>query len=666
MAHQKKFTQGIHVRHVLIFPFVLLAVLGITVIAWLSVEAGRSAVRNLLDKLGQVSAREILAKVSDYMEIPLAINFQNEQNIASGLVSLQDPVQRNRYFAGQLLAYPLASYSFVGLENADFYGARRNEAGAVELIANNAGTGGASWYYAMSENRDALEKVVEIPNFDCRTRPWYKSAKAERRSLYSPIYRHFVYKDLAITAARPLLGKDGSFLGVFGVDFRLDSINDFLGSLPLFSTGSTFIVERSTGMLIGNSLKAPNYRNAADGSLERLGPGDLDQPLFAQAYSHFVKNGLSPGTTVSLQGPNGLVQLNMAEFSLANLDWVVFMLIPEIEFMGPVLNNVFTTLALVLVLLLGAVLVGIWVSRILFNPLEELVKAAGELEAGNLEYQAELGEFVEWASLSRAFNTMAKRLSSTINMQEAIIVQRTAELAQKNKELSEANASKDRFFSLVAHDLRGPIGSLAYLLDALSHQNSGAEPQKHAVSMEQAAGYTRGIHEFLETLLTWAMSQQGTLECKPQNISMDALQSGIESLFSHTARLKGLSLRFEASGANVHADPDMVKTVLRNLVSNAVKFTPEGGVITVRHHVRGDCLEVEVQDSGMGMEPETLASLFSLDKKQSRPGTAGEKGNGLGLVLCKDFVERNGGSLGIQSQEGKGSTVLFTLPLARE
>jgi len=173
----------------------------------------------------------------------------------------------------------------------------------------------------------------------------------------------------------------------------------------------------------------------------------------------------------------------------------------------------------------------------------------------------------------------------------------------------------------------------------------------------------KNLVNLMNTLLTWARLQQGTLEFHPNPISVKWLVArNIEILSLHAAQKQITLENLVEDEISVHADNNMLNTIIRNLISNALKFTPEGGIVTISTQQHETSVELSVSDTGIGIGPEDLAKLFRIDMKFKRPGTAREEGTGLGLLLCKEFIERHGGRISIKSEVGKGTTITCTLP----
>jgi len=237
-------------------------------------------------------------------------------------------------------------------------------------------------------------------------------------------------------------------------------------------------------------------------------------------------------------------------------------------------------------------------------------------------------------------------------------------LYNQKKELQRINAEKDRFFSIIAHDLRGPFSSflgVTQLLDEKLSELTKEDIQDFAASMRISA---TNLFSLLENLLQWAKIKQGLIPFEPKNMLLFKIAEESIVNVHEPAKNKGIEIiNSIEDGVEVYADKNMLQTVIRNLVSNAIKFTPKGGKISLNAKVSEDkSVEVSVKDSGIGMNPVMMDNLFRLDVRTNRPGTEGEASTGLGLILCKDFIEKQGGKIWVESEEGKGSVFYFTVP----
>ena len=236
--------------------------------------------------------------------------------------------------------------------------------------------------------------------------------------------------------------------------------------------------------------------------------------------------------------------------------------------------------------------------------------------------------------------------------------------ALAKEELEKLNQEKNKFFSIIAHDLRSPFTSLLGFTALLEQRADSLSPEKvkdYAVTVNESA--TR-VFKLLENLLEWSRLQMDRVEIEPRDFPLDDIAGKTIDILGPVAEEKGLILQEHGKAPHVFADPYMVDAIIRNLINNAIKFTPSGGTITIRYSVTPDQLaRIDIIDTGVGMSPETAEKIFSLSDNVTTSGTDGEKGTGLGLLLCKELVERNGGKITIESDLDKGSTFSFTLPL---
>lgn len=239
-------------------------------------------------------------------------------------------------------------------------------------------------------------------------------------------------------------------------------------------------------------------------------------------------------------------------------------------------------------------------------------------------------------------------------------------IEEKSHELELANFGKDRFFSLIAHDLRNPFNTLISFVNLMNLKIDQFSKQEILMLTQELKGSVDNTRNLLENLLQWAQSQTGKLNFNPSDIDISILlNEGIEEqkLQAETKQIH-IKADFSSDELLVLADVNMLRTVIRNLISNAIKFTHNGGIITLETKTFVDYVEISVSDSGIGIDNETIEQLFLINAKISKEGTAGERGSGLGLMLCKEFIEKNGGKLAVESEVGKGSKFSFTLKKA--
>ena len=239
------------------------------------------------------------------------------------------------------------------------------------------------------------------------------------------------------------------------------------------------------------------------------------------------------------------------------------------------------------------------------------------------------------------------------------------ELEMQNEELIRTNAEKDIFFSILAHDLRSPFSAFLGLTKILSEELSDMkqeEAQELANSLRDSA---TSVYHLMENLLEWARMQRGLIEFRPEAVPLIAVIKKSTDSLSDLAKHKNQTVKIEITeDLYVNVDLTMLESTLRNLLSNAIKFSYSDGQITISSSEYGKAfVETKITDHGMGMSPGLIATLFKIDSRSGRSGTEGEPSAGLGLLLCREFIEKNGGRISAESTEGEGSTFRFTLPL---
>jgi len=238
-----------------------------------------------------------------------------------------------------------------------------------------------------------------------------------------------------------------------------------------------------------------------------------------------------------------------------------------------------------------------------------------------------------------------------------------ATVNEQNVKLQELNATKDKFFSIISHDLKGPLNSLTSFSGLLLNHTDSLSKEEIQMLAQDLDKSVKNLFALLENLLEWSRSQTGNIEFKPEVFDLNAVVEENRALLKAQAQQKNITLVNHTEGAwMVRAHKNSINTVVRNLVSNAIKFTKEGGQITARLQRQNGRVVIAIADNGVGMSPEVMKKLFRIEAKHSTKGTADEKGTGLGLILCREFVEKNGGQIWVESEEGKGSVFSFSVP----
>lgn len=240
-------------------------------------------------------------------------------------------------------------------------------------------------------------------------------------------------------------------------------------------------------------------------------------------------------------------------------------------------------------------------------------------------------------------------------------------IVRQNEELKRTISNRDKMYSVIAHDLRSPMASIRMVLNlAVNVVSPEMVGDEIFGLLDKANRESEETHDLLDNLLKWTKSQTGRLNVVYQDLDLDDIVPGVVDIFKMIAEMKKIDLKYLPAEEKliVRADNDMIKTIIRNFLSNAVKFTPEGKGIEVFYTREGDFARVSVRDHGVGVEPERVETIFH--KGETTYGTGGEEGSGLGLQLCQDFARKNGGEAKVESTLGEGSTFSFTIPLKKD
>ncbi len=252
------------------------------------------------------------------------------------------------------------------------------------------------------------------------------------------------------------------------------------------------------------------------------------------------------------------------------------------------------------------------------------------------------------------------------NTEELVARVRThIDLRVKELKLAEAIVAKDKFLAIIAHDLKNPFNSMLGFTELLRKHVARYDKEKIEKISELLYFAAKNGFTLLENLLQWSRNQNGTIHFNPQNILLNTIIDRNLNLLRSNAEQKQINLLSSCSeNISLFADENMLDTVIRNLLTNAIKFTQQNGVVYINVTHKSQFAEIEVIDNGIGISAEDMKKLFRIDENISKPGTGGEKGTGLGLILCKEFVERNKGKISVESAVNQGSTFRFSIPIA--
>ncbi len=273
----------------------------------------------------------------------------------------------------------------------------------------------------------------------------------------------------------------------------------------------------------------------------------------------------------------------------------------------------------------------------------------------------------KWVSTTKIpFTDSNNKIVGTCGITRDITPMKLAELkqAEYNDELKKLNIAKDKFFSILAHDLRSPFTALLGYSEMLKCECNNMEPEEVESIASSVYESAKKLYQLLDNLLEHSRAQLGRIKFEPANVQLVKIATSIIGLLSPNAERKNIRLVNEIEESlDMEADEFMLNTIFRNLISNAIKFTEEGGEIIIRAKLLSEVVEISIADSGTGMSPEETSKIFDNEYGFTHPGTQNESGTGLGLLLCKEFIQKHNGNIWVESKKNIGSTFYFNLPL---
>lgn len=302
----------------------------------------------------------------------------------------------------------------------------------------------------------------------------------------------------------------------------------------------------------------------------------------------------------------------------------------------------------------------IFIARSITNPLVRLKYATIKIANGDFRIKVKIESRDEIGDLASFFNKMTENIA----IANETIMNQQRKLNEQYNELKEINATRDKFFSIIAHDLKNPMSAFMGVSSFLVQTFHELSQEEIREFLDEVNNSAKQLYELLENLLLWSRTQRGLIHYHPNQLDLTAMISNNIDILKINADNKNIRLiHVSEQKYQVFADPNMLNTILRNLITNAIKFTHEGGEVKVVSKTEGEYCKISICDTGVGIPEENLKNLFQLESSVSTAGTRQESGTGLGLILCREFVDKHSGKIWVESKLGEGSQFHFTIPL---
>ena len=593
---------------------------------------------------------------------------------------------------------PDVSFLYFGTALGDFYGVQQiagisND--SVKVHVKPADAVGRRYFTAMQ----ALDRSAELPPettaYDPRQRPWYQAALAQKNRTFTTVYPSASTGQLLITLAQPVYGPDGTVTGVVGADLFLRALTQRLQEQKISANGVAMLIDEQ-GYLVASST-AEDLFKSVDSKLVRLKPNESANATMRQAYAAMLA--LQPEKTAAPTLPTAAslaLQTNMSTAQgdkliaavrpfgkSQGLQWTMIVAAPDEDFAGEtrksIQQSVYVTLAVLVLGALAATLFAYSLSR----RFASLTQAAAELGRGQVPQVQSTAKITEVRTLSTAMRSSALEIVSKrqeIEQQAAAlgdanehleerVTQRTQELEASREEALLAARAKASFLATMSHEIRTPLNGVVGMTTLLSDTPLSDEQKDYVHTMRVSSDQLLGV---INDILDFSKIESGKLELEDEPLNLRTTIEEACDMASSRAREKNLPLLIDiASGVPewVRGDVTRLRQVLLNFINNAIKFT-ELGEITVSVQVQQEfsanqnaLLEFRVKDTGIGIVQDRQAALFESFTQVDASTARRYGGTGLGLAICKRLADVMGGTVGVESAPGVGSTFWFTARL---
>jgi two-component system sensor histidine kinase ChiS len=409
---------NISIRYVIPMLFVVLITVTVSLIGWLAFRSGKRAVDDLANQLSQETAARIGEHVMGHISMPYMFHQINLSAIRTGNLDVDDFSELETYFWEQAQLTESVPFVYLGTEAGEFVGIQREDDGTMVLWILEESTAPMMDIYRLDDERQPAE-LIDSVEFDPRVRPWYRAAVERGEPTWSVIYPDIARPILIITSVAPVYDEVGDLLGVLGIEFSLEQLSDFLRGLEIGQTGHAFIVERSGEIVASSAAEAPFF--STDEGEQRLFANDSSEPQIRSAaqqslvqFGSLARIDESRHFTCSLDGVRHFVQVAPLRDG-HGLDWLIFVVIPETDFIGPIYDSVRTTVLLGVLILCVALLVGVVMAQYIMQPVLAVTDAARAVEAeeftpGSLDAIARRTD--ELGHLTRVFQQMAREVQA--------------------------------------------------------------------------------------------------------------------------------------------------------------------------------------------------------------------------------------------------------------
>ncbi len=707
-----KTARKVSLRTLLTVPFVLQIVATVGMVGYLSFKNGQQAVNELAEQLMSEVSERVKDRLDVYLSVPQLSNQLNANALDTGALDIKSIFNREQYFTKHIQAFPRLTLTVFGTAQGETYGIRLFKNGEILLKYSDASTNYAQIYFTRN-SKGERDLKYSVPNFDPRTRPWYKAAREAGKHSWSPIFADVVGESLIISGSQPYYNKSRQLEGVLSSSFLLTYVNQFLETLKIGKTGQVFIMEQS-GDLVSTSSSTPVYLIKGK-EFERIKASESNNPSI-KATAKYLSTLLNQPNQIkdsqqfkfSVNGKDEFLYVTSLKNTFG-LDWLIVVMVPESDFTAQIDANTRTTILLTIAALIVAILIGIFTAQWVATPVLRLNTVARNLAEGQWDKTVEFDREDEVGQLAKSFNKMAEQLHESFENLEQKVEERTAELAIAKEKAEVANEAKSAFLANMSHELRSPLNAIIGFSQLMTRSQSlSKENQENVGIIARSGEHLLGL---INNVLDLSKIEAGRTSLNEKNFDLYRLLTDIEDMFRLKADDKKLHLLVDYAPEvprYIRTDEVKVRQVLINLINNAIKFTEEGGIsvrveLVKRNQESGVSLATQMQEAdkklasylSLGVKPPTVATSKFINKQsiinnervvlafeiedtgpgiaeveldslfeafaQTETGKQAQEGTGLGLPISRKFVQLMGGEITVKSIVGRGTTFKFDI-----